>query len=173
MFKTLIAGVTALSLAAAPVHAENFDNEDLGKFLFGVVAAIALGAALTQSDDAPALQDYGYEPPVVRNRVDPYAPRINPRRNVEPPVVRRHVEPPVIRHRSQHQPQRALPRRCFHRVETRVGHQNIFGKRCLDNHYRHVASLPGQCRIRVLTRGGPRNGYDPQCLDRLGYVIRH
>lgn len=164
--KSLIAGVTALSLATTPVQANEFNEEDFGKFLFGVVAAIALGAALTKDRDsggeAVAVQP-APEPPVIRHRPNNTAPRINPRPRHEPPVVR-HQPRGLTPH------QKVLPGYCFKQVQTRYGTTNLFGQRCLERTYRHVARLPQACAVRVISANNrARRGFDPQCLRNHGF----
>lgn len=189
MFKTMIAGVTALALTTAPLQAQEFDNDNLGKFLFGLVAAVALGTALSKnSDDAPAAQTVHqpqYEPPVVRDRT---APRINPRAEVpsRAPIWHgpgglqpRAHEPRTVWPRGNGFDQghirqdRALPAACFYTARTRHGPQDLFGYRCLQRNYAQAHALPGHCLTRVRTPGGVHNGYLPRCLRSEGYRISH
>lgn len=162
--KTLIASITALSLATTPVSANEFNEEDFGKFLFGLVAAIAVGAALSKGrdNDAHVASQPAYEPPVVRRTPNNTSPRINPGNAPRPPVVR---------HTPRHEVggRRVLPGKCFRQVSTRFGNQNIFAKRCLERNYRHAASLPASCAVRLVTPDGARRGFDPLCLRQAGY----
>ncbi len=165
MYKTLIAGVAALSLTLTPAQANGFDEDDLGKLLFGLVAAVVVGQAIKNANDGDRVQglSHGYAPSVVQPRT--HAPRINPGRQ----------DPPVVRHnrgdRGGILPNRArvLPGKCFTRVETRFGTQNMFGRHCLRNNYRQFARLPSQCEVRVLTDDGARRGFDPRCLRQQGF----
>ena len=79
---------------------------------------------------------------------------------------RPHVEPRPLPRRVQ---RRSLPRRCFRAVETRYGTARMFGKRCLQRHYRHVDSLPRACAQRIWTPNGVRRGFEPSCLRQHGY----
>ena len=165
MIKTMIAGVTALSLSVMPLQAQEFNDDDFGKFLFGLVAAGIVATALSNrndNDSAPAYQPVQpralnpnyHAPPVVQNN----APRLNP----GPVRDRGGIQP---RHNAK-----VLPARCFKSVETRFGTQNMFARRCLTENYRYAARLPQSCAVRVLTRDAAHNGFDPSCLRRQGYA---
>ena len=47
----------------------------------------------------------------------------------------------------------------------------IFGRKCLQNHYRHFDSLPKECAVRLSTVKGPRRGFSIPCLKHNGYYI--
>ena len=143
MFKTVIAGVTALSLtlsSATPTHAGGLSEDDIGKLLFGLVAAVTIGTAIKNND----------------------------RQRRQAQTVIPQIEEPLISHRSQ----RRLPRRCVENVETHWGQQRILGRDCLNQRYRHAARLPQDCAVRVFTNSGPRNGFDLRCLRDEGFRIR-
>lgn len=152
MLKSLIAGVTALSLtmaSATPIAAQGLDREDIGKLLIGLAAAAVIGAAIEENreDNRPTQAHHNSNNwgGIDRNRTNNWS---NLNRNSN---------------------RRALPRDCLRRVETRFGTQRMFGKRCLERNYRQVNSLPGRCAVRVYTDNGPRRGFDPQCLREQGY----
>lgn len=188
MFKTLIAGVTAVALtvtSAGAASAQEFNEDDFGKFLFGLVAAAALGTFISnqRDDDDHDEADWdrggrigGFEPralpdhraPVVNNspRWDGY---INPPRSDRP---RTHA-PRVNQPRSHAPRPRAnaalLPRQCLRNIETRFGNTRMFTQRCLNRNYRHVDTLPNRCAVRVYGTQGVRQGYDPLCLRQQGF----
>ncbi len=64
-----------------------------------------------------------------------------------------------------------LPKKCFRSYDTRQGRYYMFGRRCLERHYRFVDRLPQTCAQRVRTYDGPRRGYDARCLRRNGYSL--
>jgi hypothetical protein len=154
MFKSLIAGVTALSLTLAtamPAQASGLDRQDAGKLLIGLAAIAALSVAIENNNRRDRDRATPAHEPVQRG--------IN-RNNDWAGLNRQH------RNNNNH---RALPRECLRSVETRFGTQRMFGKRCLERNYRHVNSLPGRCAVRVYTDNGPRRGFDPHCLREQGF----
>ncbi len=166
MFKTMIAGVTALALTVTPLQAEEFNNDDFGKFLFGLVAAaIAVNAIKSRNDSDPAPQatqlNPRYEPPVVRNHGGLNPPRINPRGN------NNHVNAP--RHGRN-----VLPRACIHPIETRYGTHRVFTRHCLNRNGINVDALPRRCAVQLLNKdGNARYGFDPTCMRDQGFAIRN
>lgn len=66
---------------------------------------------------------------------------------------------------------RALPAECLRRISTNDGPRRYFGKRCLRNNYRHVASLPDRCERLFRTDNGNRRGYGARCLRNRGYHV--
>ena len=154
MMKSLVAGVTALSLTFAtvsPAQAEGFDREDVGKLLLGLAAVAVIGAAIENN------QRQGTQPDVTRT----HTPRSGSWADLN---------------RPQHRPDnrrderaRILPADCLQTVETRFGPLRLFGQRCLERNYRYTADLPERCEVRVYSDRGPRDGFDPLCLREQGY----
>lgn len=150
MFKPLIAGITALSVAfasAAPAQANGLDREDVGKLLIGLAAVAALNAAIDRNN-----RD---------DRRDESSTRTQHRNNswddLNRPRQRDHVR------------NRELPRQCLRSIETRFGTQRMFTQRCLERNYARVNRLPERCAVRVYSDNGPRSGFDPLCLREAGY----
>ncbi len=146
MYKTMIAGVTALSLtfaSAQPAQANGFSDEDVGKLLFGLIATYAIGSAIKNHND--------------RSRSEP-----------------QQVERAAPVHQGWvHRPNRnVLPRQCLQRVGTNFGEHRIFNRRCLRQEYAFVSDLPRRCAVRLFTNRGPVRGYDPRCLRESGYRAR-
>ena len=155
MLKSLTAAVTALSLTlatATPSYAQNLNRDDVGKLLIGLAAVAVIGAAIEENRDRD------------RNRSTqvhdtPSWSGIN--RNSWSDLNRQHEHSQSNR--------RTLPHECLRRVQTRFGDQRIFGKRCLENNYRHASRLPDRCAVRVYTNNGPVRGFDPFCLREQGF----
>ena len=159
MFKTVIAGLTAISLtvtAAGPAQAQGLNEEQVGKVLFGIVATAVIASMINKR----------------KNRVDPievHSPRAwEPRPRI--PWFEQPREEQPRKPRGQ-QRRMILPAECFVSYDTRYGKVRMFGRDCMRRNYRHVARLPEDCRVRAATREGPRNGWDPQCLRVSGYQI--
>jgi hypothetical protein len=47
----------------------------------------------------------------------------------------------------------------------------MFGRRCLENNFRHANRLPQQCAQQIRTHRGTRYGYDARCLRGAGYSL--
>jgi hypothetical protein len=155
MFKHMIAGITALSLTlatAAPVQANGFDREDVGKLLIGIAALAALNAAIQNNNRNDRADAQTQTADHRSNRANSWADLNRPHQR--------------DRDRARN---RALPRECLRSVETRFGTQRLFGKRCLERNYARVNRLPNRCAVRVFTTDGPRNGFDPSCLREQGF----
>lgn len=147
MFKSLIAGVAAVSLTfatAMPAQANGFDREDAGKLIIGLAAIAALNAALENRDRNDR------EPAQVEDRTQrhPQGWTGRPR-----PAGNRNV----------------LPSECLGQIDTRYGDHRMYMSRCLERHQVWVAQLPRRCEVRLFTNDGPRNGYDPACMRQEGY----
>jgi len=152
MFKFVTAGVTAIALtltSAAPVQARGLSEDDIGKILFGLVAAGVLSQALQNHQKprqaAPVPQNYTQR-----------APAPNTRSQSDP------------RHRGV----AILPRQCLQNVETRFGTHRIFARRCLQRNDVNIRSLPRQCAVRLRADNAIRRGYDPQCMRAAGFRAR-
>lgn len=154
MLKSLIAGITALSMTLAstmPAQANGLDREDVGKLLIGLAAVAVIGAAIENNND----------------RDDDRSTRVHDRTYRAPQVTPpRHNDWTSL---NRHNSRWTLPYDCIRRVETRFGDIRMFGQRCLERNYRHVNSLPGRCAVRVYSNDGPRRGFDPLCLREEGY----
>lgn len=152
MFKTLVAGVTAISLtlaSAQPAQARGLSEDDVGKLLFGLVAALAVGAAIKDHNDRP------------RESTNQHAQRSHDYGDRHSNAGRTHRSNPAV-----------LPRECLRRVSTNFGEHRVFGRRCLRNNYNYTADLPRQCAVRLYTDRGPVRGFDPRCLREQGFRAR-
>lgn len=152
MYKTFIAGITALSLtlsSATPAQANGFSEEDIGKFLLGLFATAAITSAIKNNQDEPEA------PPAW------IAPRPS-----KPQAVH------VPRHPNGIRDNKVLPRACLRNFDTRFGNIRMFQRNCMRDNYRFVNNLPRSCTVRIATYNGPRNGWDPLCLRQAGYTTR-
>ena len=192
MKNPIIAALTAMTLAltpAAPVAAQQFDQEAVGKLLFGLIAALAVGKIVQNASDdgrtaeaPPAAirhpsqgHDRGgirsFQPPVVRQTPGGLATpgRLPP---IEAPVV---VAPPGGRGGWLSQTPRgpaakgALPARCIRSVSGPRGPERLLGIRCLDNRTRISSTLPAICFRQIQGRKVIRRGFNPDCLRGAGY----
>jgi len=146
MYKTMIAGVTALSLtlaSAQPAQASGFSDEDVGKLLFGLIATYAIGSAIKNHNDRSRPE---------RQQVERAAP---------------------VRQGWVHRPSRnTLPQACLTPVGTSYGTFRVFERNCLRQRYAYASGLPRQCSVRLFSNRGPVRGYDPRCLRENGYRAR-
>lgn len=152
MFKSLIAGVAALTLTFAsvtPSYANGLDREEVGKLLIGLAAIAALNAAIENNN----------------RRDDMTAPVVTP---VQRGTNRDNDWSELNRQHSNNS-RRTVPYQCLQTVQTRFGTQRLFGQHCLQRSYRHVNSLPERCVVQLYTFDGPVRGYDPLCLQDQGY----
>ena len=147
----ITATVAITGFTAAPARA---DSDDLAKALAGIAALAIVGKIIhDRNEDKRAVTRHNvYKPPHHVQRPHPVKPR------PLPPQVSR----------------RLLPEQCLRRAEGRHGITRVFGARCLERNYRHVASLPNHCSEQVWTKRGWRWGYNAHCLRQNGYrVNRH
>lgn len=152
MRQHLIAATAAVALMIAtvtPAHADGLDREDAGKLLIGLAAIAVLGAALNRDgdDDRRMVQRTHGGTGTQRGWSDLHD-----------------------RETARQDARRALPASCLRWVETRYGHQRIFGQRCLEQNYTRHAHLPARCAVRLYSGNGPRNGFDPHCLRDAGFT---
>lgn len=166
MYRRFIATVAAASIAitafgAAPARA---DDKDLAKALAAILGIAVVGKiihdnrkereqAATRNHPAPiyTAPRRHYEPRVHQHRRDP---------QVQPRPLPRHVRNDKL-----------LPSQCFRSYDTRRGTVRMFGRRCLENNFRHVNRLPQHCKVRVKTYNGKRTGYQARCLRDAGYRL--
>ena len=147
MFKSLIAGVTAVSLTfarAMPAQANGFDREDAGKLIIGLAAIAALNAALEN-----------------RNRNDRQPEQVQDRRQRHPQGWNGHPR--------RQDNRKVLPSACVREIQTPYGDHRMFMRRCLERNAIRVSQLPDRCEVRLFTNDGPRNGFDPACMRQEGY----
>ena len=184
MKKTLTAGVTAIALAlTAPTTAtaEGISEDQVGKFLFGMIATVAIASALKNRDrgQRAATVQTAPEPIHVPQTIAPQVREVAPRQQQQ----RREGHIGVTRNQSMTQSHRhsrqgratanVIPRDCVRVAETRFGNHRFFARRCLQHTYDYFDTLPNACRVRLIdTQGRTRNGYDPQCLRDYGYRAR-
>lgn len=163
MYKIFIAGIAAISLtlsSAAPARANGFSEEDIGKFLFGLIAAGVAANIISNS------QDKDDAAPAPRQAVDAL------------PSLAPHLLAPRAQPRNGwHTPRRAqaakiLPRECLKSIDSRYGTYRMFQRNCMQDNYRFINSLPRNCTVRVMSHKGARNGWDAQCLRQAGYTSR-
>ncbi|MEM8536643.1 MAG: hypothetical protein AAGF56_02155 [Pseudomonadota bacterium] len=154
MFKTLTAGITALSLtlaSAAPAQAQSFNREDVGKLLIGLAAVAVIGAAIEENRDRRSNSTRVHDTPSWNGINSGSWSSLN------------------RQHQQFHHQRRAIPASCLRDVQTRFGTQPMFGQRCLERNYAQLSRLPARCAVRVYTNNGPRQGFDPLCLREQGY----
>ncbi len=174
MYKTLTAGLTALSLIlvpAAPVHAQG-NQDDVSRTILGLLAVGGIALAMKNHQDqqkaARQQRQTQSQQPVRRN--DTVRQVHNPHHQQNRQQVTRGWG---NQHNGWGQQSRRvdpIPGRCFRRVETNNGrYQGVFGARCLERRYRDAHTLPRQCQVRVGGENGSRRGYDAGCLRDFGY----
>lgn len=162
MYKSLIAGITALSLtmATAPsTQAQGLTEEQIGQLLFGLVATVAVGSIINNRQskpekiETPKPHSWSPKPRTPRNLMQ------GAQQNWQPQRPQRDY------------PRRDVPAQCLTTYETRQGKARIFARGCMSENYRHFADLPRSCAVRIMTHSGPKGGWDPQCLRTAGYTV--
>ena len=148
MHRKFIAAVLAASVAitgfsAAPARAD----EDVAKFIAGMVALGLIGAAINDAKD-----DDRKKRKVVRDHsgykhVSPVRPK--------PHSVRRYD----------------LPGHCLRNARLRGEHRRVLSKNCLQRNYHYTRSLPERCEVIYERKDRYREGFRPRCLRRHGYRL--
>ncbi len=150
MLKSMIAGITALSLATAtPAAAQGLNREDVGKLLIGLAAVAVIGAAIennNDNDDATRVHDNNWS------------------------GINRNNDWSRLNQNSTNNRHQTLPSACLRSIETRFGTQRLYGQHCLQQNYRYVNNLPERCEVRIFSSNGPRDGFDPVCLRARGFT---
>ena len=170
-----IAALTALSLTfgGAPAIAEDRapTEEEIGKVVLGIAAAIAAGAIIKGINDRDSRDDHrdaardtyddhhdDYTPPGYRGTRD-YE------RSHSYRADRHRTGIPAFR--------RYLPAACERVIEGRGYHRTLLGERCLAQHYSYTDLLPLHCRTYVFAGGRDRPAYAKSCLEDAGYRVTH
>lgn len=157
--------ITGIGVAAGPVRA---DNDDTARALAAILGIAIVGAAIHNSN-----KDKGHvtrhKPQITYHN---HSIKRHKHHKQHQHVQRndRYYEDVRPRHQSRNQ---LLPGHCLRSWKTRDGRMRVFGKRCLENNYRHTASLPDRCFRRARTHEGVRKGYAARCLSRHGYQLAH
>ncbi|SFR55302.1 hypothetical protein SAMN04488005_2830 [Yoonia tamlensis] len=130
MFKSVIAGITALSLTfatAMPAQANGFDRDDVGKIIIGIAALAALNAAIENNRRDRQQPETPQHPTSGNNQQSlPQScmERIDTRYGEHRMLMRRCLQRNDIRVRD-------LPNRCEVRLFTDDGPRNGFDPACL------------------------------------------
>ena len=185
MTRQFTAALLSLSLAftsvsAAPARAA---EDDLGKFIVGAIALLAIGKALEdQNKSSPArrtetatAKSKTYVQPTWddrtwndRNRWDDRFGRDDRYYDRDGKFRRDGKKPKKLKNKRT---QRALPAECFYRVRTRSGLLGVFSSSCLQRSMHKANRLPDRCRDRIRTRRGLRHVYRAACLRDYGYRV--
>ena len=139
----LAASVAITGFSAAPARAD----EDVAKFIAGVVALGLIGAAINDAKDDDRKKrkvvhphsGYGYDVPV----------------RPKPRAVRRYD----------------LPGHCLRNARLRGENRRVLSKRCLKRHYDYTRSLPERCEVIYERKDNYREGFRPRCLRKHGYRL--
>ncbi len=167
MYKTFIAGLTAVSLtlsSAAPAQANGMTEDQIGKILFGLIATGIVAKIIenNQSNPSAAIAPNPWVPQTAE------APRPHRPQIVEAP---RPSRPHLVNPRGERN-RMVLPRNCVKTLDTQYGSYRLFQRNCMRQNHRFVSDLPRRCKVRIATHNGPRNGWDPRCLREAGYTAR-
>lgn len=148
MFKTVIAGATALSLSFTPANAQGLNEEQIGQIIFGLFATAAIAAAI-KNNDQPKQAQVWTQPKPKAEQVLP-----TPRHPVRPR--------PVLQ---------TLPQRCITAVQSNQGRERIFTRSCIARSGLQAASFPRRCERDVVTRAGFRAGWAVRCMRNAGFRV--
>ncbi len=147
MFAKLIATIAgaAMLIGVAGARPAQAGDDDVARALAVIAGLAILGKVIKDRNDDQAVTRHGQ----INTFNDRLAPRPLP----------------------QKAKRKLLPGNCLRSFETRRGTVRMFGRKCLNNSYRHVNSLPQHCAVRVRTNQGPRAGYEARCLRHQGYQL--
>ena len=141
MYKTLIAGVTALSVTVTPASARGLSDDQIGQILFGLFAT----AAIAKIIDGKSGQGANVQVQTPR-------PRAHQPRAHTPRAARM-----------------TLPARCVVEHRTRNGRVQLFGRRCIAHNYDFKIKFPRRCERDIRTSQGFRSGWEVDCMINAGY----
>ena len=139
-------------MGAAPARA---DDKDVARALAAILGIAVVGKIIHDKKKAK-------ERAVTRHDTTPtyHAPRTYHQPHVQPRPLPRHVRNNKL-----------LPKQCFRSYDTRKGTVRMFGRRCLENNFRHANRLPQHCKVRIKTHAGKRTGFQARCLRDAGYRL--
>ncbi|MEH6674042.1 MULTISPECIES: hypothetical protein [unclassified Sulfitobacter] len=178
---SIAAAAVAITAFTAVPAAAGDRNRDLAKIAVGVLGVAIVGKIIhdkNKRDDERARQEvskHRHAPDTVYRA--PRPPRAEHVPVYRAPKAQRHVEPRPLpkgykrQQYDRHANAKLLPKQCFQSFDTRRGQVLMFGRRCLENNFRHADRLPQQCAQQIRTHRGTRNGYDARCLRGAGYSL--
>ncbi|APO87918.1 hypothetical protein [Marivivens sp. JLT3646] len=152
MFKTVTAGLTALSLALSVPTTAQAGNDDVAKALAGLAMIAIVGAAL--SDNNGRAQVQVTPPQTYPNRREGARGHDDHRRDNWGHNARR-VSP--------------LPEACSIELNRRGETRELYNSRCLRRTYANFDALPSDCQTTYRRNGHTRNGYNASCLRQYGF----
>ena len=167
MNRKLIALLLSFSLiltgfSAMPARAS---AEDIGKVAFGAFALVILGNILNNQ----SREKHNKKHHTKKNEVS--------KGHVPPSVIFPPSNYPSKKHPKKRPPHHAkakpsLPASCFFNLHTPYGPRGVYGRKCLNEKMRHVASLPISCHDNVPIRNGQRaEVFAARCLSKHGYRV--
>lgn len=156
MHRKFIAAVLAASIAitgfsAAPARAD----EDVAKFIAGLVALGIIGAAINDAKKDDHHKGYQHQP---KREVHKHYHTVKPKPAVKP-------KPHSVRRYD-------LPGGCLSGVKVRGEYKRFVSKHCLERNYKYTHALPGQCRVTIDNGYQRQHGFRPRCLRRHGYRLK-
>jgi hypothetical protein len=155
MFKTLIAGATALSLSFTPATAQGgLDEDQIGKIIFGLFATAAIAKIIKDNKGDAQAQ--------VTTRTNSW-PQRPPRAQHVTPIPRHPTKPHNLR--------KVLPQRCVQDFATNQGRVRMLTRGCMARHFPHKIDFPRNCERDVRTHQGFRTGWGARCLRNAGFTI--
>jgi len=152
MFKTVTAGLTALSLALSVPTTAQAGNDDIAKALAGLAMIAIVGAALSDNNGRANVQ------------VTPTQSYSNRRQDVRDQDHHRRDD-------WGHGSRRAapLPEVCSVELNRHGETRDVFNSRCLRRTYANYDVLPSDCQTTYRQNGHARNGLDASCLRQYGF----
>ncbi len=164
MHKSIIAGITAVTLSlGVPAQANGFSEEDLGKLLFGIVAAATVAQAIknNRAEDTT---------PYAAQTVTPRHPRGHVTNGQG---QNGHVRGGQGYGLSEWRRASILPSQCVKSFRTRNGPVQMLTRACIARNYHQRVSFPQRCERDVMTHRGFRSGWTVQCMRDNGFRISH
>lgn len=187
MSRKFIAAIVAGSIAItgfSAAHA-NASDRNLKRFVVGAAALAILGAAINEgsrsrTDTVSRSHNDNWTDPNARirhNKVERHNKRNNRNHHHKHTSQndRARMQPhdeilPTPRPLPERVRRAELPDRCLKSYNTNQGAVRMYGRTCLQRHYRHVGSLSSQCKQRLRSSHGPVFGYNAHCLRRMGQI---